>query len=159
MTLKNVRIVTTGRLRAVAFRAEGAEPEALAFQRLAAWAEPRGLLADETLFLLLGRNDPPPQAGRQGYGYVYNLTIDDGMEVGAGVELTELPPSTYVVVRARLSDMANRWEALYRWAEASGYAVAGHGLEEHLSVPGKVAPEEMLFDLWLPVVPPKSAAG
>lgn len=151
MELTNVRIVSTGRLRAVAFRAEGAEPEALAFGWLRSWAAPRGLLTDRASFLLLGRNDPPPTPGRRGYGYVYMLTINEGMEVG-GVELTQLSAATYDVVRARLSDMCSRWEALYGWAEGSGYTVTGHGLEEHLSVPGTVAPDEMTFDLWLPVV-------
>jgi len=150
MDLRNVRMVSTGRLRAVAFRAEGDEPEATAFERLRAWAEPRGLLDDRASFLLLGRNDPPPVPGRRGYGYVYMLTVDEGLEAG-GVELIELPAATYAVVRARLGDMGGRWEALYRWAEASRYTVTGHGLEEHLSVPGTVAPDEMLFDLWLPV--------
>lgn len=147
----DVRTVSVGPLRCVAFRAEGTEPEAPAFERLRAWAEPRGLLADQSSFLLLGRNDPPPAPGRAEYGYVYMLTIPKSVEAGDGVELIELPRATYVVVRARLSDMGARWEALYRWAESSGLTVTGHGLEEHLNLPGTVAPEEMLFDLWLPV--------
>lgn len=149
--LTNVRTVNAGPLRVVAFRAQGTEPEASAFEKLRSWAEPRGLLADRSSFLLLGRNDPPPAPGRPDYGYVYMLTIPDGLEAGGGVEIIEIPQATYLVVRARLSDMGTRWEALYRWAESSGFTVTGHGLEEHLNLPGTVVPEEMVFDLWLPI--------
>ena len=151
MKLTNIRTLTAGPFRVVAFRAHGTEPEGPAFAKLKAWAEPRGLLADQSGFLLLGRNDPPPVAGRPDYGYVYMLTVPEGYEAGGGVEVIELPRTTYVVVRARIADMGARWEALYRWAEGEGLTVTGHGLEEHLDLPGAVPPEEMLFDLWLPV--------
>jgi DNA gyrase inhibitor GyrI len=151
MELTHVRTVIAGPFRVVAFRAEGAEPETPAFERLRAWAEPRGLLADQSSFLLLGRNDPPPAPDRPYYGYVYMLTLPEGVDTGQGAELIDLPRATYAVVRARLSDMGGRWEALYSWAESSGYTVTGHGFEEHLNLPDTVAPEDMLFDLWLPV--------
>lgn len=146
-----VRLVRTGPLRAVAFRAEGVHPEEEAFGRLRAWAEPRGLLSGRESGLLLGRNDPPPGPGHPEYGYVYMLTIRETFDPGDEVEPIDLPAATYAVVRARFADLGDRWEALYRWAETAGYDVAGHGLEEHLSLPGTVAPTDMLFDLWLPV--------
>jgi hypothetical protein len=79
------------------------------------------------------------------------LTIPDGLEPGAGMEVIEIPRAAYAVCRARLSDMVISWEALYRWAESSGFTVTGHGLEEHLDIPGTVPVESMLFNLWLPV--------
>ena len=79
------------------------------------------------------------------------LTVPESIESGAGPEITDLPRATYAVVRARLPEMNARWEALYNWAESSGYTVTGHGLEEHLDRPHAVPIEEMLFDLWLPV--------
>ena len=151
MELTNVRTVVAGPLRVVAFRAEGTEPEEPAFERLKAWAEPRGLLADQASFLLLGRNDPPPAPGKPDYGYVYMLTVAEGVDAGKGVEVVDLPRATYLVVRSRLPEMGGRWEALYGWAASAGYTVTGHGFEEHLNLPGTVAPDDMLFDLWLPV--------
>ncbi|MBN2565289.1 MAG: GyrI-like domain-containing protein [Candidatus Eisenbacteria bacterium] len=151
MELTHVRIVTAGPFRVAAFSAEGTEPEAPAFEKLKAWAEPRGLLADPAAAFLFGRNDPPPMPGRTDYGYVYMLTVPDDVDPGDGAEFEVLPRATYLVVRARLPEMGAAWEALYHRAESSGFTVTDHGVEEHLDIPGTVAPEEMVFDLWLPV--------
>lgn len=151
MELANVRLVKAGPFRAAAFRAKGTEPETPAFEKLRTWAESKNLLSDTSSFLLFGRNDPPPEPDRADYGYVYMLTVPATIESGGGLEIVELPRSMYAVVRARLPEMNARWEALYGWAESSGLKVTDHGLEEHLDLPGEEAPENMLFDLWLPV--------
>lgn len=155
--MEDVRVLRTGALRTAAFRAEGTAPEPAAFALVRAWAGPRGLLDDPSSFLLLGRNDPPPSPGNPVYGYVYLLTVPPEVEVGGGGEEVEVPPSTWAVVRARLANVGERWEGLYRWAAAAGRAVTGHGLEEHLALPDRVPLEQLLLDLWLPLGEPEGA--
>jgi hypothetical protein len=135
---------------AIRFSAFGPIPEPDAFRKLDEWATPRGLLKDPSEFLLLGRNNPPPPPEGGDYGYEYLLTIGPDVDT-AGTETLEIPPARYAVIRASFTNITAKWLLLYRWAEGEGYSVTGHGFEEHLTLPDKVATDDMLFDLWLPV--------
>ena len=146
-----VRIVTAGPFRVAVFEAFGAAPESEAYEKLSAWARPRGLIDDSSSYLLLGRNDPPPPPEGGEYGYRYMLTVPEGVEVERGVVVEELPRATYAVARSGIRDMGARWLMLYKWAEGRGYKVSDHGVEEHLALPEGEAIEALTFDLWLPV--------
>jgi DNA gyrase inhibitor GyrI len=146
-----VRIVTAGPFRVAVFHAFGAEPEPEAYDKLSAWARPRGLLDEPSSYLLLGRNDPPPPRAGGEYGYRYMLTLPENADIEQEVTVESLSRSTYAVVRSGLRDMGSRWLALYEWAEGRGYTVSGHGVEEHLALPDGEAVEALTFDLWLPV--------
>jgi hypothetical protein len=150
MTEMPIRFVTTGPLRVARVSAFGPVPEPEAFKKLDQWATPKGLLKDPSAFLLLGRNNPPPPPDGGDYGYEYLLTIGPDVDT-TGVDALDITQTTYAVIRANFRNITARWRWLYEWAEGEGYSVTGHGFEEHLTLPERGAPEDMLFDLWLPV--------
>jgi effector-binding domain-containing protein len=63
----------------------------------------------------------------------------------------DIAPATYVAIRAGFTNITAKWRWLYEWATGEGYTITGDGFEEHLTLPETVAPEDLLFDLWLPV--------
>jgi len=146
-----VRIVRAGPMRLAYAHAFGASPEEEAIERLMAWAGPRGLLGGLRDYHLFGANDPPPSEPGGEYGYYFGVTVPREVEAGEGVSVRDLPEGTYAVTRVRgVMGITDAWRELYDWVGASGYRVAGHGLEELLSpLDGPV--EGWAFDLWLPV--------
>lgn len=155
----DVRLVTAGPFRVAVFRSFGSQPEVDAFARLKEWAAPGRLLDDPTGYLLFGRNDPPPRSEGDEYGYCYMLTVSPDLPLGDGTDEAELPRSTYAVTRVTLATIGERWEALYEWSEWAGRQVAGHGLEEHLTLPCPAAPDSLTLDLWLPLKPAAETSG
>ncbi|MCU0521725.1 MAG: AraC family transcriptional regulator, partial [Anaerolineae bacterium] len=60
MNDNDVRIVTLEPLRAARFHGFGEGPEGIAWAKLAAWAEPRGLLDYTEAHRIFGFNNPNP---------------------------------------------------------------------------------------------------
>lgn len=145
-----IRFLRTGPLKVVRFSAFGPFPETQAFKKLDDWATPKGLLKDPSEFLLLGRNNPPPPPEGGDYGYEYLLTVGAETDI-TGVAVLDIPPATYAVIRAGFANITAKWRYLHEWAMGEGYSITGHGFEEHLTLPERGAPDDMLFDLWLPV--------
>jgi len=56
-------------------------PEAEAWERLKAWAEPRGLLENPRQHPVFGFNNPPPSPERKEYGYEFWIRV--GPEVAS----------------------------------------------------------------------------
>jgi DNA gyrase inhibitor GyrI len=154
MSEKDVRIVNLGPLRAARFHAYGEGPETMAWEKLAAWAEPRGLLDYSEAHRIYGFNNPNPAPGSPAYGYEYWITVTEEETAGEEVEIVTFPGGLYAVttcaVRNPWDDIPATWQRLVAWREASPYSPADHQwLERHLHVgsPG----HEFDLDLYLPV--------
>lgn len=158
MNENEVRIVRLEPKRAVRFHGFGSNPENLAWEKMEAWAEPRGFLDLSKEHRIFGFNNPNPSPGSPNYGYEFWLTLDPDDEPGGDVEVDDLPGGgqLYAVTRCEVRGDAYEvipatWQKLITWREESRYREAGHQwLEEHIEaeVPGA----EFVLDLFLPII-------
>ena len=68
MTELDVRIVTLEPMRVASAHAYSASPEGEAWDKLIAWARPKGLLDDPQVHRIYGFNSPDPSPGSPNYG-------------------------------------------------------------------------------------------
>ncbi|MBI5667609.1 MAG: GyrI-like domain-containing protein [Chloroflexi bacterium] len=148
-----VRLVELPPMRVASVLGFGAEPEALAWRKLMAWAEPRGLLRVQPEPRIFGFNNPSPTPGSPNYGYEFWITIDPEVESDDSVTVKDFSGGLYAVTRCKgVETIYNTWQQLVAWLETSPYKPAKHQwLEEHINVGADVPPEELVLDLYLPV--------
>ena len=154
MNANEVRIVQLEPLRAARFHGYGESPEDLAWEKLAAWAEPKGLLDFTEAHRIFGFNNPNPAPGSPNYGYEYWLTVTPEETAGEDVEIIEFPGGLYAVARCEVhapwDDIPAAWQQLVAWRENSPYKAAHHQwLEQHIRVGQPGANFDL--DLYLPI--------
>jgi len=152
----NVRVVTLPPMRVAYFKAFSLHPEMEASSTLLEWAERVGFLSDPEAVRRFGFNNPPPWNNPgPDYGYESWITIPADIHPTGEIRVKQFPGSLCAVTTiARLADIGDAWEYLYRWVQRSQDYEHAHmdGLEEVLSPVG--TPEEQLsFNLWLPILP------
>lgn len=150
MDAVSVRIENMEPMRVASVRALSEHPEAEAWARLRAWAEPRGLLNDPQNHPVLGFNSPPPSADRKEYGYEFWIKVGPEVASGDPVEIKEIGSGTFAVMKHRGYPSPNAWKQLWEWAQNNGYRWRkAHELER---IHDPMAPEaEVVFDLYLPI--------
>lgn len=131
-----MRIVSLPPLRAASFYGNGAEPEAIAHQKLSAWAGPRNLLKPNRGRLVFGFNIPSPAPGSPNYGYEFWVTLDADEDPGEGVEVKEFAGGLYAVTRCvGVERIGEVWEQLAAWRNGTHYRFGSHQwLEEHIDI-------------------------
>ena len=155
MQKSDVRIVALEPLHVARFHGFGEEPENIAWQKLAAWAEPKGLLDDTEAHRIFGFNNPNPSPGSPNYGYEFWITVTPAEALEEDAEIVEFPGGLYAVARCEVrGDAYNAipatWKQLVAWQEKSAYRTANHQwLEEHIHVAD--AGNEFDLDLYLPI--------
>lgn len=148
--MKEVRIDKLEEMRAAYFHAFSESPEEDSFEKLKAWAEPKGLLKDSKRHRVFGRNNPPPSPGEKAYGYEFFIVIGPDVE-SKDVETKEIPASVCAVMACKgVQNLGEAWGQLYKWVRDSNHEVAAHGFEEHLD-PLETSLEKLQFNLWLPI--------
>jgi len=103
------------------------DPEVFArlFEKLCAWAGPKGLISPESVFLSSYEDDPrttPPEELRLDVC----MSIPEGTDVGDEVQEKLLPGGSFAVMHVELVDpkeFETSWIALVVWAEKSDYEV------------------------------------
>ncbi len=153
MTDLAVRIVKLEPLRVASFHGFGPNPERLAAEKLAAWAGPRGYLADRPRRRIFGFNNPSPSAGSPNYGYEFWIVVGPEVEATPEVPVLEFAGGLYAVTRCQgVEKIGPTWGRLVQWLSDSRYGHAGHQwLEEHLNPAFPAADEELLLDLYAPI--------
>ncbi len=153
MTDLAVRIVKLEPLRVASFHGFGPSPERLAAEKLAAWAGPRGYLADRTHHRIFGFNNPSPSAGSPNYGYEFWIVVGPEVEAAPEVPVLDFAGGLYAVTRCQgVENIGPTWGRLVQWLSDSRYGHAGHQwLEEHLNPVFPAADEELLLDLYAPI--------
>jgi effector-binding domain-containing protein len=147
-----VKIVQMEPLRVASALGYGTNPEELAWNKILAFAEAKGIDREAARFF--GFNNPSPSPGSPNYGYEQWMTV--GREVAAEGEITikEIPARRYAVARCEgLSTIGQVWRDLVLWFEDSPYKKPPHWyecLEELLTPPG-IPFDEYVFDLYLPI--------
>ena len=147
-----VRIVQLEPMRVVSVHALSASPEHDAWEKLVAWAKPRGLMDDLETHRVFGFNNPDPSPGSPNYGYEFWILVGPEVDLEDGVEIKEFTGGLYAVTRCKGAErIGETWRQLGSWVEDSRYRWAPHQwLEEHIS--GADAPEgELILDLCFPI--------
>ena len=152
MNTLDVRIVTLDPMRVASVLGFGPSPEAAAWQKLAAWAEPRGLLAEPDRPRIFGFNNPSPSPASPNYGYEFWIEVGLDVDTIDQVEVKEFDGGLYAVTRCQgVEAITDTWKQLVAWLAAGPYRQASHQwLEEHITaVDG--APDELILDLYAPI--------
>jgi DNA gyrase inhibitor GyrI len=151
----DVRIVKLEPLRVASFWGFGASPEEVAFEKLFAWAGPRGLLEDRGTHRLFGFNNPNPSAGSPNYGYETWIVVGPDVEPEGEARIQGFDGGLYAVTRCvvpkgRFDVIGATWKRLVAWREDSQYKCGTHQwLEE--SLPLDLPDTEFVLDLYLPL--------
>ena len=150
MVSLRVRIENLEPMHVAAFRATGDEPELAAWDKLRRWAEPRGLLAATARHPIFGFNNPAPTPERTEYGYEFWIEVDPETAADAEADVQDVPAGCYLVATHRGFPTPRSWMDLCEWARRNGFHIRStHELERMLDP--FAAPDEMVFDLYLPV--------
>ena len=155
LTKLDVRIETLPPMRVARFHASGRRPEAEAWGKLRLWAEPHGLLKDSTAHPVFGFNNPSPARAGEDYGYEFWIRIGSETRVESGIATQDFPGGGYAVTTVRGFPNPGSWMQLLEWVRNGPHRYRRtHELERPHN---PLAPEsEMIFDLYLPVEPPRS---
>lgn len=151
MTQLNVRIVKLDALRAASAWGFGPGPEEVAWQKLAAWAGPRGLLDSARAPRIFGFNNPSPSVGSPNYGYEFWLVVAPDVEPADDIRLQAFAGGLYAVLPIEVSGnlaevMPAAWQELDKWVADSAYRPGTHQwLEEH-------SPAGLPIALYYPIV-------
>ena len=148
-----VRIVLLEPLRVAYARAISTDPETDAWNKLTAWARPRGLV-DPGNHRFFGFNNPSPTPGSPVCGYEVWVTVGPEVRPEGGIGIKEFGGGLYAVARCRPrrpEDIPQSWQALRRWAVSSGRRHGRHQwLEEHLGQLGEPW-DNIEMDLYYPL--------
>ena len=151
----DVRIVRLPPIRVASVQAEGEFPERDAWNRLRAWAEPKGLLGDVDKHPVFGFNNPSPSPERKEYGYEFWIGIGPDIETEGQTESKEFAGGLYAVTTCKLHEdpkgnVFEVWQKLLEWVQSSKYKWRRvHELEKpHDPL---ATEEDMVLDLYLPV--------
>jgi DNA gyrase inhibitor GyrI len=154
MSELKVRIVRLEPMRVASAHGFGPNPEEIAWGKILAFAEAKGLLDEPGGPRYFGFNNPNPSPGSPNYGYEQWVTVGPDVEGEGEVVIKEIPSRLYAVARCEGLDVIGQvWGQLVTWLEDSPYTKPPHyhqGLEE-LLVPPDVPYEEYVFDLYLPI--------
>lgn len=149
MDTLEVHIVELEPLRVAAAYGFGAEPESVAWEKLMAFVDAKGLTGGDNRYF--GFNHPDPSPGSPNYGYEQWITVDEGVEAEGDITIKAFMGGLYAVARWEGTPNPSVWQQLVHWTENSAYRLARHQwLEELISSPD-LLPDSAVFDLYLPV--------
>ncbi len=154
MSELEVRIVELEPMRVAYALGFGPSPEPIAWDNILAYGKAKGLLEDLNQLRFFGFNNPNPSPGSPNYGYEQWMTVGDEFEAEGEVKIKEFSGGLYAVTRFKdLNKIGNVWKALVVWQEDSKYKHGNHQwLEEQRSPPDTPSFEDMVFDLYLPIM-------
>jgi len=157
---EGIRIIKLEKMRVASASGFGASPEGLAWDKLLTWASEQGFLDSLQNHRFFGFNNPHPSPGSPEYGYEQWMTVSPDSEAQGDIKIKEFSGGTYAVALCvGLGEIENVWRRLFDWRAESAYQEMDHqSLEECLTpqmiismMQGKAGPDELGFDLYLPV--------
>jgi AraC family transcriptional regulator len=151
----DVRIVRLEPTRVASFWGFGESPENKAWEKLLAWARPRGLLDDLEKHRLFGFNNPCPSGGSPNYGYEVWIVVDPDTEPEGDARILGFDGGLYAVTRCvvpkgQFEVIGDTWRKLVTWREDSKYRCGTHQCLEE-SLPMDLPDTEFVLDLYLPI--------
>ncbi len=155
MSKNDVRIVELEPMRVASVWGFGPSPELEAWNKLQAWAEPKGLYNDFENHPIFGFNNPNPSAGSPNYGYELWLKVGPETMPEGDTRIEDFEGGLYAVKRCEVPKgqfevIGEKWQELVTWLEDSKYK---HGKHQWLekSVANDSPTIEFILDLYLPI--------
>ena len=149
-----VKIVKLEPMHVASAHGFGESPEGEAWEKLFAWAKPKGLFDHPEQHRIFGFNNPDPTPGSPNYGYEFWIVVGPDVEPEGEVKAKDFPGGLYAVTRCQgVSNIGPTWKQLVAWTEDSKYKCSHHQwLEEHVG-PAEESPNEDTFtlDLYMPI--------
>jgi DNA gyrase inhibitor GyrI len=149
-----VRIVDLPPMRVVSALGYGKEPELQAWGLIESFARTHEIDLWSGAHRFFGFNNPNPSPGSPDYGYEQWMTLEEGIEPEAPLEVKAIPGGKYAVTTCEgLQNITETWREFVRWFEDSGYRWGPNCEEclEELKTPLGSPIEEWVFDLYLPI--------
>jgi AraC family transcriptional regulator len=155
MSELEVRIEKLGPMRVAHTIAVSESPETDAWEKLTAWAKPKGLMDDIEQHKLYGFNNPNPSPGKKEYGYEVWVTVGDDIKPEGEIGVKEFEGGLYAVASITAQkgeDIMEAWNKMCAWHKQSGYKPGKHQwLERSVSISGFDAPGGLRLDLFMPI--------
>ncbi len=154
MSELQVRVVRLEPMRVASVHGFGTSPEDQGWEKLVAWARPRGFdLKEHRIF---GFNNPDPTPASPNYGYEFWITVGPKVEPEGEVEIKNFAGGLYAVARCQVQgqpydSIPTAWKQLVLWREQSPYKMGTHQwLEEHLGE-NESLDSAWNLDLYMPI--------
>jgi DNA gyrase inhibitor GyrI len=155
MSELDVRIVKLAPMRAISAWGFGPSPEEGAWNKLTAWAKPRGLMDDLEVNRIFGFNNPDPSPGSPNYGYELWIEVGPDVEPEGDLRVVGFDGGLYAVTlcevpEGQLEVIGQVWKKLVTWREDSKYHCGSHQWLEKSVSPGSPG-LAFALDLYLPI--------
>ncbi|UCF58486.1 MAG: GyrI-like domain-containing protein [Candidatus Bathyarchaeota archaeon] len=157
-----VKTVRLEPMRVASARAIGKTPEHDAWEKMRAWAEPKGLLEDIEKHPIFGFNNPNPSPDRKEYGYEFWIRVEPDIKPEGEIDIKEFKGGLYAVTTCKLKEeleseffqkegYLESWKKIVDWVKSSKYDCGKHQCLEKAHEPG-ASEEELVLDLYCPIV-------
>lgn len=155
-----IRLVTLEPMRVASLYGFGEQPENQAWEKLFAYAKPRGFLDDPISHRIFGFNNPNPSAGSPNYGYEQWIQVDKAEQPEGEARILDFAGGLYAVTRCRVTNgnfdlISQTWQKLAAWCEDSHYKFGQHQWLEEAIDYQRLSEGELTLDLYLPIVDQK----
>jgi AraC family transcriptional regulator len=151
MSELNVKIVKLEPMQVISMYGFGQGPEGQAWDKLRAWLEQKGMMADLKAHRFFGFNNPNPAPGSPNYGYEQWMTVGPEVVPEGDVRVKDFGGGLYAMTRCKLPVITETWKKLVIWREGSAYRPATHQWLEECLTPF-VPDEDIEFDIYLPIM-------
>lgn len=153
----DVCIVTLEPMRVASLYGFGEQPEYEAWEKLIAYAKPKGFLDDPLHHRIFGFNNPDPSHGSPNYGYELWIQVDDKAQPEGDVRILDFAGGLYAVARCQVSGedfdlIGQTWQKLLAWREDNPYQLGGHQWLEEAIEYKRMYEGEITLDLYLPII-------
>ncbi len=153
-----VKIVKLEPMRVASVQAISKTPEHDAWEKMRAWAEPKGLLEDIEKHPVYGFNNPNPSPGKGEYGYEFWIRVGPETKPDGETEIKEFEGGLYAVTTCNLKEeikseffqkenYLESWKKIVDWVKSSKYKFGKHQCLEKAHDPG-ASEEELILDIY-----------
>lgn len=156
-----VKIVKLEPMRVASVRVISKTPENDAWERMRAWAEPKGLLDNIEKHPVFGFNNPNPSPDREDYGYEFWIRVEPDTKPEEDINIKEFEGGLYAVTTCKLKEeleseffqrqgYLESWKKIVDWVKSSKYKVGKHQCLEKAHDP-EASEEELILDLYISI--------
>ncbi len=161
MTPFDIQITTLPPMRFASVYGFGEQPELQAWDKLIAYAQPRGYLDDPAAHRIFGFNNPDPSPGSPNYGYELWIQLPADVHLPDGTSdseprILDFAGGLYAVARCEVTqgnfDLIDQtWKKLVAWREDSRHDHGAHQWLEEAIRFDRMGEGAITLDLYLPL--------
>lgn len=151
-----VSIVELPPMRVASVYGFGEQPELQAWERMIAYAKPKGFLGLPEQHRIFGFNNPDPSHGSPNYGYELWIQVGADAEPESEVRIEDFGGGIYAVTRCvvmagNFELIGQTWKQLASWREDSRYEIGAHQWLEEAIHFERMEQGEITLDLFIPI--------